>query len=407
MMSSMIDHVAAVTAWLEPRAEEMAALLTKLVAVDTENPPGRALGPCGRLLKDAIEGLGLAPELIHLAPSNELDEPCIVRGTAGDGPEVIYFHGHFDVVPAQDRHQFHAERRDGWIIGRGTADMKGGIVSMLFGAAAAKALGLLGAGRIVIHLVCDEETGSVVGSGYLQEARLIDPKARAMVTAEPSGGRIWHAARGAVSLRVTVHGKEAHVGQAHLGVNAFQQMVRVATALQLYAEEIAGRHSSFTMDGNGGTGSMVVVGGMSGSGSNFNVVPGSAWFTIDCRYNPEEDIGAELERLRTIITEAVAPSGAKTTIDIMQCQPSAVTEQGHPSGRALARCINAVGGDPATFEMCPGVLDTRWYAQLGIPAFGYGAGRLDVSHGPNEYIDETEMRRCAVVYALYANQMLA
>jgi succinyl-diaminopimelate desuccinylase len=48
------------------------------------------------------------------------------------------------------------------------------------------------------------------------------------------------------------------------------------------------------------------------------------------------------------------------------------------------------------------VLDTRWYSQLGIPAFAYGGGRLDVSHGPGEYIDDAAMRRCAVVYALFA-----
>ena len=48
------------------------------------------------------------------------------------------------------------------------------------------------------------------------------------------------------------------------------------------------------------------------------------------------------------------------------------------------------------------MLDTRWYSQLGIPAFAYGGGRLDVSHGPDEYIDEAAMRRCAAVYALFA-----
>jgi succinyl-diaminopimelate desuccinylase len=57
--------------------------------------------------------------------------------------------------------------------------------------------------------------------------------------------------------------------------------------------------------------------------------------------------------------------------------------------------------------MCAGILETRWYAQLGIPAFGYGAGRLDVSHGPDEYIDEAAMRRCAAVYAVYADEVLS
>ena len=52
-MSDVTDRAATeVQAWLEPRADEMAALLCELVAIDTENPPGRQLGRCGRLLRD-------------------------------------------------------------------------------------------------------------------------------------------------------------------------------------------------------------------------------------------------------------------------------------------------------------------------------------------------------------------
>jgi succinyl-diaminopimelate desuccinylase len=60
----MIDLAAELQAWLEPRADGMAALLEELVAVDTENPPGRGLGACGGVLRDAMAQLGLAPELI-------------------------------------------------------------------------------------------------------------------------------------------------------------------------------------------------------------------------------------------------------------------------------------------------------------------------------------------------------
>ena len=102
---------------------------------------------------------------------------------------------------------------------------------MLYGAAAARELGLLDDGKIVLHFVCDEETGSVAGSGHLREAGLIDPGALAMVTAEPTGGVVWHASRGAITLRVEVRGRAAHVGQAHLGVNAFEQMVQIAEPL--------------------------------------------------------------------------------------------------------------------------------------------------------------------------------
>jgi succinyl-diaminopimelate desuccinylase len=310
------------------------------------------------------------------------------------------------VVPAQDRGQFTTVRRDGKIIGRGTADMKGGIVSMLYGAAAAKELGLLGDGRIVLHLVCDEETGSVVGAGHLRAAELIEPTALAMITAEPSGGSIWNAARGAVSVRVDIRGREAHVGQANLGVNAFQHMLHIARPVERYAAEMAERHTSFPMDANDARGNMLVVGGLSGGGSNFNVVPGSAFFTVDGRYNPEEDLEGELKRLTRLIEDAAREIDADVSIHTTQLQPSAGTEQDHPAAFALARVVSDVQGTPARFEMCAGILEIRWYAQLGIPAFGYGAGRLDVSHGPGEYVDEAAMRRCAAVYALYASDML-
>jgi acetylornithine deacetylase/succinyl-diaminopimelate desuccinylase-like protein len=88
--------------------------------------------------------------------------------------------------------------------------MKGGLVSMLYGAAAARELGLLRDGRLVCHFVCNEEIGSAAGSAYLRDADLIDPNALAMVTAEPTGGVVWHASRGAITMRVDVRGREAH-----------------------------------------------------------------------------------------------------------------------------------------------------------------------------------------------------
>ena len=48
-------------------------------------------------------------------------------------------------------------------------------------------LGLLEDRQIGLHFVCDEETGSVAGSGYLRQADLIDPEALVMLTAEPTG----------------------------------------------------------------------------------------------------------------------------------------------------------------------------------------------------------------------------
>ena len=98
--------------------------------------------------------------------------------------------------------------------------------------------------------------------------------------------------------------------------------------------------------------------------------------------------------------------GADVSVEVLQRQPSASTDVNHPAAKTLARCVADVEGEPPRFLLCPGVLETRWYAQLGIPAFAYGGRRLDVSHGPNEYIDEEAMRRCAAVYAHFASEMV-
>ena len=223
-----------------------------------------------------------------------------------------------------------------------------------------------------------------------------------MLTPEPTGGVVWHASRGAITLRVNVRGREAHVGQAHLGRNAFEHMIQVAAPLTTLAHELLEQRTRFPLEDDDARGSMLVVGGAAGAGANFNVVPGSAWFSLDRRFNPEEDLDEELARLTGLISEAADAAGADVTVDVLQRQPSGSTDESHPAAVTLARSIAAVEGAEPRFELCPGSLDTRWYAQLGIPAFAYGAGRLDVSHGPDEFIDEAAMRRCAAVYARFA-----
>jgi acetylornithine deacetylase/succinyl-diaminopimelate desuccinylase-like protein len=266
---------------------------------------------------------------------------------------------------------------------------------MLYGAAAASALGLVERGRIVLHLVPDEETGSAAGAGHLRRAGMIDAGAVAMLTAEPSGGAVWHASRGALTLRVEARGREAHVGEAQLGVNAFAGLVRVAEPLLGLSQSLHERD-----------GSTLVVGGAAGSGAGFNVVPGSAWFSVDGRFVPDHDLDAALERLTTTIESAARAAGADVSVEVLQREPAATTDPSHPAAEALARCIAAVDGEPPRFEVCPGVLETRWYAQLGIPALAYGPGLLEVSHGPEEYVAEDAIRRAAVVYGLAAAELL-
>jgi succinyl-diaminopimelate desuccinylase len=71
-------------------------------------------------------------------------------------------------------------------------------------------------------------------------------------------------------------------------------------------------------------------------------------------------------------------------------------------GRALAAAVAEVEGTDLRFELCPGLLEIRFYASLGVPAYCYGPGRLEVSHGPDEHVAVDALARCAAVYALAA-----
>ena len=110
--------------------------------------------------------------------------------------------------------------------------MKSGLAAMIHAAAAARDEGLLNTGRIGIVLVPDEETAGPRGSRDLDARGLLGRDAVGMLTPEPTGGVIWNANRGAISLRATMRGKAAHVGRQFEGVNAFERalpaMVRLA-----------------------------------------------------------------------------------------------------------------------------------------------------------------------------------
>ena len=81
----MRPSAADVQAWLDDRADEMATLLETLVRLPTENPPGRELGRCAGLLRDALDRLGFAPELIELPSTGDSKRRRSYAGRSGMG----------------------------------------------------------------------------------------------------------------------------------------------------------------------------------------------------------------------------------------------------------------------------------------------------------------------------------
>src|SRR6266704_2888808 len=194
-------------------------------------------------------------------------------------------------------------RRTHFLFGRGACDMKGGIVSMLYAILALKECGVELDGKIDLVLVPDEETGGARGSARLAQRGILGRNGVGMLLAEPTSGVVWNANRGAISLRVQVLGKSANVGLQHQGENAFERMHCIVQRLQQLKQEAEQRITSLNVGAGQARNSILMLGGQSGGGTNFNVVPETCWFTIDRRINPEESLAKEKARLFDVLKE--------------------------------------------------------------------------------------------------------
>ena len=388
--------------------DEMIEFTKELVAIASENPPGNAYPDCVRVIVSRLGALDLPCEIVKYRPplgTREHSGAAVVSSSVGSGPRTLYFSGHYDVVPVTTAGQCAPVLKGKALFGRGSADMKSGLASMLYAAAAIHRLHAPLDGRVGLVFVPDEETGGRRGSGFLAATNRLGTHGIGMLTPEPTSGVVWNANRGAITLRVTVHGREAHVGLLHQGRNAFEDAIGVVTRLQRLAQRVGRRRTRFTVTPDAARRSLMLIGGRVEAGSNFNVVPGHCVFTVDRRMNPEEDFEAERQALFAVFEEA-RRDGVKLDVEVLQeGQPSGSSDTA-PLARALAAHVRAVTGKLPRFEMCPGLLEIRFYAGRGMPAYAYGPGLLSISHGPKEFVDTDRIVECAVIYARVAATVL-
>ena len=161
----------------------------------------------------------------------------------GSGERHLCFAGHVDVVPpgpAEDwRHPpFAAETEDGWLYGRGAADMKGGLAAMLAGALRFTARrGADFGGRISFLVTGDEEGPAVNGTAKLLDwATARGERFAAAIVGEPTsaarlGDQIKVGRRGSLSVTLRVEGRQGHAAYPHLADNPHRGLVRLLHAL--------------------------------------------------------------------------------------------------------------------------------------------------------------------------------
>jgi len=162
---------------------------------------------------------------------------------AGSDPQAprLALNGHIDVVhPGTEpwqRDPWSGDIADGCVHGRGTLDMKGGVVAALHAMAALKAAGISLPGDVVLQAVPSEEDGGLGTFAALQR----DDRFAAALIPEPTELRIVCAHGGALTFTGTVRGRTAHAALRLEGVSAIDRYMPIHAALHEHERAVNAR----------------------------------------------------------------------------------------------------------------------------------------------------------------------
>ncbi len=146
-----------------------AELLQHLIRFDTTNPPGDEAA-CIAYIHNLLTEMGFQTMLFESSPGR----PNLIARLQGSGKaSPLLLQGHIDVVTAEKQDwqhpPFSGAEIDGYIWGRGTLDMKGGVAMMLAALMRAKVEGAALPGDVILAVVSDEEVGGECGAHFLVE----------------------------------------------------------------------------------------------------------------------------------------------------------------------------------------------------------------------------------------------
>lgn len=376
-------------------AGRLVARLERLVAFDTQNPPGAREAGCAAWLADELAGLGFVTQVDAFEDGRA---NVVARLANGPGP-CFAFNTHIDVVPAGDGwtgDPFSLVARDGRLYGRGSCDAKGALAAML------EAVTLLAvdrtrwSGTLMAVFVADEEDCSRGAKRYAATA----PGINLVVVGEPSGNAPIIAHKGSLRPLVRVAGRTAHSGTPELGINAIFQAGKLLPRIaQLHAELARRRHPLV------GGPSLTVTRAVAGRADN--VVPDACDLLLDRRLVPGETEADALAAIEALLVAAHEDGVEATIIELRPTTGGAAeTAASHPAVEAAVTAARRHGvADPTPIGF-GGACDFVHFRNAGAEGLVLGPGDLAVAHKPNEFVPRAELEAAALIYRDIAAALL-
>ena len=371
-----------------PLYQQAISLLGELVGMDTSQPR-----PTLPVIKLVVRKLRAAGANCRVASGPK----GAVFATIGPAraPGGVVLSAHADVVDARGQKwktpPFVLTRDGDRLYGRGTCDMKGFIACALAAAPIFAAAKL----KRPLHfaLSSDEEIGSVGMKDVLRLMRESGARPAAAIVGEPTRMRPVAGHKAGFEMRTAFRGVAAHSATPDEGVSAVAEAARFAVFLEdLTARMRDGADAAAPFAPPHG----IVNVGLIRGGTARNIVAGDCEVEWHYRPLPDDDSEKVLAEVGEYLAQAERRmrSGGHDDAKIENAKESSYPGlKVDESSPALALAQKLLGCDEWT--TAPYGADAGYFQQAGVPAALAGPGDIAQAHKPDEFIEVSEIEKCA------------
>ncbi len=351
---------------------------------------------CQQLMIDWLTALGFECEKMDFEDTENL---WALRGKA---EPVFIFAGHTDVVPAGNLDKWHSDpftptEKDGYLYGRGAADMKASLAAMLVATKNFVTQYPEHKGSIGFLITSDEEGPFINGTIRVVE-ELIKRKqpVHFALVGEPSstqqlGDVIKNGRRGSLTGWLTVHGVQGHVAYPHLAKNAFHEALLALAELAHKEWDKGNQHFPPT--------SFQFTNLQAGTGAG-NVIPGEMQLEFNFRYSTEQTA----EGLKQQVVEILEKHKLDYELKWKLNGEPFLTEQ----GKLLDACREAIRQEldiETRAETSGGTSDGRFIAKMNAQVVELGPVNATI-HKVNERVKISDLEALTRVYQRVLERVL-
>lgn len=370
--------------------DEMIEFLQKIVSIKSITGDEEEVA---KAVKEKMEQLGYDKIL-----TSSLGD---IIGVLGDGEKGVLFDSHMDTVEVPDESEwkfppFSGHIEDGRIYGRGTSDMKGSIVSTIYGGFFAKKLGLLEGKTVYVSTsVMEEDFDSYAVGKFIDE---FDLKLDFAVICEPSNQKIALGHRGRAMIVVDTFGISAHGSAPENGKNAVYEMGKIIKRVEELNDKF---YQSKSEHGS------IVLSKIECETASLNAVPAKATIYLDRRLalgENEELIKKEMDELLKGVDASwridVAKTKSYTKADVNMKTFFEAWESKEDSilAKALGKAYEEQMGKEPVYFKWPFATNGFATTARGIPTIGFGAGVIKTCHMRDEYSNIDEIINASGIY---------